>query len=324
MRRYGDKGLAQLLDLRTQGLNARDLFKTVKGLGQSWRLLGEIKPDIIFTRGGYISVPVAIAAKLRHIDYITHDSDSTPSLANRIIAPMAKINAVALSPDTYPYDASKTVQVGVPISAEFKPIDSKDRERLKTELKLEAYPKLLFVTGGGNGAANMNKVVMDNVPHLLKVHKDLYIVHVAGRDLAKDLSTEYDKILGKDERKRISVEGFVSDLYRYSGAADVIISRGGATNLSEFAAQGKACVIIPSPSLAWNVKNAHVLAKEHAIIYLSEDQAEQELRLASVVDRLLDDQKSREELSNKLAQYFVPDSAKKIAELIIRQVRKSE
>ena len=322
MRRYSDKGLSQLLDLHTQALNLRDLMRTVNGLGQSWRLLARIRPDIVFTRGGYISVPVAISAWLRHIKYITHDSDSTPSLANRIIAPMASIHAVALDPKTYPYPKEKTVQVGVPINASFKPVSAKDQEEFIKELGLGAYTKLICVTGGGNGAATLNHLVKENVPFLLKKYPDLAIVHIAGRSLAIDLAKSYDSLLAPKDRKRVIVKGFVTDLYRYSGAADIIIARGGATNLAEFAAQGKACIIIPSPQLIWNIKNARELAKEHAIAMLSEEQAEQELRLAHTVATLFDHPKSREELKTKITQFFVPNSARKIAELLLNTSRK--
>ena len=317
LRRYSGKGLAQLLDLRTQSLNLRDLTRTVGGLSQSWSLLGKIKPDLVFTRGGYISVPVAIAAWFRRIKYITHDSDSTPSLANRIIAPMASMHAVALDPSIYPYPKSKTVKVGVPISANYSLVSEKDMRYFKTKLGLASYSKVICITGGGNGADKLNQIVVSNVPFLLKKYPDLAIIHIAGRAFSENLNSRYDAEITNIDRKRVIVKGFVTDLYLYSGASDVIIARGGATNLAEFAAQGKACIIIPSTQLIWNVRNARALAKNHAVIELSEDQAEQELRLAHTISGLLDNNKSREELKKKIIQYYVPDSASKIAELII-------
>ncbi len=286
-------------------------------MAQSWRLLGKIKPDVVFTRGGYISVPVAIAAWMRNISYITHDSDSTPSLANRIIALRASLHAVALDPSTYPYPKDKTIKVGVPINAEFKYVTDKDQQKFKEEIGFNKDDKVLCITGGGNGADILNQLVMGNILLWLRKYPDLKIVHIAGRTLAEEMTKTYDSLMDSGLRKRVIIKGFVNDLYRYSGAADLIIARGGATNLTEFAAQGKACVIIPAKSLIWNVRNVKALADKHAIVALSEDEAAQKNRLADTVINLLDDQKSREELKKNFIQYYVPDSAEKIAKLIL-------
>ncbi len=315
-RRYHGEELSQLLDLKTQSLNTRDLFRSVSGLAQSWRLLSKIKPDAVFTRGGYVSVPVALAAWLRRIPYITHDSDSTPSLANRIIAPMAARNAVALEPKMYPYTQDKTVRVGVPINEAFHRVSAKDKQAYKKKLGLEKYKQMIFVTGGGNGADTLNHLVKSNVGYLLKRYPDLVIVHTAGRKLSKDLEVDYNQILGKKLSKRVVVKDFVNDLYAYSGAADVVIARGGATNLTEFAAQRKACVIIPSSKLIWNIRNVHTLAEQGAVLELSEDQAEQELRLAHLVANLLDHKEAREVLETKFAQFYIPNAAGKLAKLL--------
>lgn len=111
-RRYHSEGLKQLLDLKTMWLNLRDGFRVVKGLVQSYRLLGDLKPDMVFCKGGFVGVPVGLSAALRHIPYVTHDSDAIPGLANRVIAKWAALHAVALDPSLYPYPVERTVNVG--------------------------------------------------------------------------------------------------------------------------------------------------------------------------------------------------------------------
>lgn len=320
-RRYHGEGIAQLFDYKTQYLNAKDLFRTINGLRESWTLLGKIKPSVVFTRGGFVSVPVATAAWLRKIPYITHDSDALPSLANRIIGPKAAKNAVALEPAIYPYAMEKMVRVGIPISASYQAVDVKTMQKYRDELGLSKYKKVICVTGGGNGAEPLNRLFKDNVSYLLDRYPDLAVVHIAGRTLAEKLSEDYDTLLSAKTRNRVIVKDFVSDLYRYSGAADVIVARGGATNLAEFAAQKKACIIIPSKHLIWNVKITESLAKEQAVIGLSEDQAEQELRLANTIIDLLDHKQKREALSKKFAHFYIPDASTKIAELILEQAK---
>ena len=320
-RRYHNEGWRQLLDLKTQYLNIRDAVRVIRGLWQSWHLMKKINPDIVFTRGGFVSVPVAMAAKLRHIPYITHDSDSIPSLANRIIARWAIVHAVALDPETYPYPIEKTFRVGVPIDSHYHFVSLKERQLYRKQLGLSDYHWVICVTGGGNGAKQLNEVLINNAQYLLKVYPDLVIIHIAGRSHAQDLSLEYDNLLtDQRDRSRIVVKDYVNDLYRYSGAADIVIARGGATNLAEFAAQGRVCIIIPSKQLIWNVKNAKALAEAQAVIELSEDQAEQEKRLANTVIALLENPNKMKSMSNKIVHFAMPDSTNKIVELILSTI----
>lgn len=132
-----------------------------------------------------------------------------------------------------------------------------------------------------------------------------------------DLAEQYNGAVPIAARQRVVVKDFVPDLYNYSAAADVIIARGGATNLAEFAAQAKACLIIPSPQLIWNVRNADVLAQREAIRQLSEDQAEQEGRVTALVSKLLDDQTLRNGLAERLHALARPGAAHDLAEILI-------
>lgn len=318
LRRYHGEGPKQLLDFRMQLLNARDIFRTLAGLVESWKLMKKVQPSVVFTRGGYVSVPVAFAAYLRHIKYVTHDSDSIPSLANRLIAPKAALHLVALEPALYPYPKETIIRVGVPINSNYKPPTGQDIKVWGKELGIGDHRPVILITGGGNGAKKLNDLVLENVPYLLSKYPNALIVHLAGRGLADELSTCYNLVVDPKQRKQVIVKEFVSDLYKYSGVADVIIARGGATNLSEFAAQGKACIIIPSPQLGWNVRNTQLLAKEKAIIELDEAQAEQERRLALTVVDLLDNSLKRQQLQKKFAQFALPGAASKIAELIVK------
>ena len=321
-RRYNGEGWRQLLDYRTQYLNARDLIRTIRGLWQSWRLLGKVQPDAIFTRGASVSVPVAFGAWLRGVPYITHDSDSTPGLTNRIIGRWARINMVAMDPEIYPYNKDKTVRVGVPISMNYKPLTPKEMAKVRRELGFGEYKQVICVTGGGNGAQTLNQIVLDNAAYLLKRFPHMAVVHIAGRGLSEEVEKEYQEILDSNDFKRVIVKDFVTDLYRYSGAADLVIARGGATNLAEFASQNKACIIIPSKQLIWNIKNAELLGAEKAIIEMSEEQAEQELRLASVIEDLFVNKTRLNDLQKKFAQFSNLQSARTIAKAVLKVAEK--
>lgn len=321
LRRYADEDWRQWLNVRTQTLNVRDASRMARGVGQSYRLLKKLKPDVIFTRGGFVSVPVAIGGYLNHIPYITHDSDSVPSLANRLIAPRAALHAVALPTELYPYPPSKTVTVGVPVSNLYQPVTAQLRQQYRQELGLD-HKQIVFLTGGGNGARILNEQMVQNTRYLLSTFPDLAIVHVAGRALEEETNRAYDALQLGTARKRVYVHGFVNGLSKYSGAADIVITRGGATTLAEFAIQGVSCLVIPSKQLSWNIKNAEVLAKEGAVELLTEEQSDQPERLGRTLGELLANDAKRLQLSRKLAEYAHPRAAAELAKLVLDTANK--
>lgn len=318
LRRYSGEGLRQLLDLKSQALNIRDVFRTLRGIGQSYILLRRIRPSVVFTRGGFVSVPVALAAKLVSVPYLTHDSDSTPSLANRLIARWAVVHAVALPPELYPYPIDKTVMVGIPVSRHYRTVSNKQQQQFRHELGLDEFKEVILITGGGNGARKLNIAVVQNARYLLSTFPNLVILHIAGRALEDETNSYYDELSLSHARSRVQVFGFVTDMHRLSGAADVIVARGGATNLAEFALQAKPVVVVPSAQLIWNVKNSQALQKRGAVVELNEEQAEQPERLGRLLGNLLDDGPKRQALSNRLAEIAHPDAAAELAKIIIQ------
>jgi UDP-N-acetylglucosamine--N-acetylmuramyl-(pentapeptide) pyrophosphoryl-undecaprenol N-acetylglucosamine transferase len=321
-RRYHGEGFMQLLDLRTMFLNIRDFFLVLAGMFQSWRLMGRLRPDVVFSRGGFVSVPVCLGAAGRRIPYITHDSDPIPSLANRIIAPWARLHAVALPVELYPYKPDKTVTTGIPLNKEFKPVTEAVQKHYRGELKLPKDAKLLFIIGGGLGSQRVNHAVADALPHLLRDFQDLHVVHVVGRANQDEMRQLYIDALPQEEESRVQVMGFIPDVYRYSGAADIVISRAGATNLAEFALQGKACIVIPSSFLAGGhqMKNAEYLAEQGAAAVITEDDlADDPNRLAKQVADLLHNSQQLKVLGTKLSAFAQPHAAQTIAKLIVEQ-----
>jgi UDP-N-acetylglucosamine--N-acetylmuramyl-(pentapeptide) pyrophosphoryl-undecaprenol N-acetylglucosamine transferase len=319
-RRYHGEGFRQLLDFRTWALNIRDFFYVIIGIFQSWRLMGRLKPDVVFSRGGFVSVPVCLGACMRRVPYITHDSDPIPSLANRLIARWASLHAVALPADTYPYDQAKTVMTGIPLNKEFKPVTAALQKHYRKEIGIPAHARMLFVIGGGLGSQEVNRAVADALPHLLRDFSDLHLVHVVGRAHQDSMRQTYISGLSEEEQGRVQVMGFIPDVYRYSGAADLVITRAGATNLAEFAVQGKACVVVPSLFLAGGhqIKNAEYLERQGAAVVITEDDlTEDPNRLTKQLADLLAKPRRLEELGGKLGTLAHPQAAERIAELIL-------
>lgn len=323
-RRYHGEGFKQAFDLPTLGKNIRDAWRVLVGIRQSYRLLGKLKPDCIFVKGGFVGVPVGLAAAKRHIPFVTHDSDALPGLANRTIARWAALHAVGLPKEIYRYPQAKTVTVGVPVQAEFRAVTEAGRRAYRHQIGLEKQGRLLFVTGGGNGALLLNDAVAAFVPELLKIYSDLTVMHVAGRLHKATLAEKYDKLLPDGRRKRVRVLGFVTDLYAFSGAADVVITRAGATTLAELALQQKACVVVPNPLLTGGhqVKNAKYLEDQQAVKCVMESQLKQHPRaLSTTVQTLLDSPEERRAMGRRFGSFARPDAARRLAVLLLEQVR---
>ena len=323
-RRYHGAGISQLFDIPTVVKNIRDVWWFGIGILQSYFLLKRLKPDCIFMKGGYVGAPVGLAAAWLRIPYITHDSDALPGLANRIVAKWAVLHAVALPKETYPYPQAKTVTVGVPVQADFKAVTEVLQQQYLQEIGLERYGKMLFVTGGGQGSKRLNDVVVSIVPELLKEFTDLVIVHVAGQSQEQLVHDMYEKLISEADHERVVVKGFLSGLYKYSGAANVIVTRAGATTLAEFAVQHKACVIVPNPFLTGGhqLLNAQVLADRHAAVCVSEEELNKDPKtLGDAIAHILGSDTEQRELGEQLAKLAHPGAAKELAMVLLKEAQ---
>jgi len=324
LRRYHGEGLRQLLDIPTVAKNFRDVFYVVAGIFQSWRLLRKLRPDVVFIKGGFVGVPVGLAAAWLHIPFVTHDSDALPGLANRIIARWAGMHAVGLPKEIYKYPADKTVTVGVPISRHYRPLDAAGQLAVRRELGLQDYKQIVLVTGGGLGAQRLNEAILAASRTLLADYPGLAIVHLAGRRLEEGLRQQYAAQLLPEQLQRVQVKGFINNLYDYSAAADVVVTRAGGTSMAEFAAQAKACVVVPNPLLTGGhqLKNAQVLADRNAVVLVDESRlARQPDSLGRPLKQLLDAPERRAMLGKALSGLAQPDAAKRLAMLLLEQAK---
>ncbi len=262
---------------------------------------------------------MGLAAALRRTPFITHDSDAMPGLANRIISRWATVHAVALPKNLYTYSPDKVVETGVPVDERYRYVTSKLRDHYRHELGLGKGP-VVCIAGGGLGAKRVNEAVMAIAPELISRFPRLQLLHLAGRDHKDEVDKQYQQILGDNYTQHCSVQGFVTDAYRYSGAADVVICRAGATSLAEFAVQAKPCIVIPNPLLTGGhqLKNAQALQKRKAVIVVSENklQADPTILLSPLSD-LLHSSRKRTVYSRALHKFAKKDATQQLAGLII-------
>ncbi|MCI8512463.1 MAG: undecaprenyldiphospho-muramoylpentapeptide beta-N-acetylglucosaminyltransferase [Lachnospiraceae bacterium] len=211
--------------------NFTDPFRVLKGYQEARKLLKKYKPDILFSKGGFVAVPVVLAAKHFHIPVIIHESDMTPGLANRLCIPSA--NKVCCNfPETLPYlPADKAVLTGSPIRAELL---SGDRLAGLNYTNLSAQKPIILVIGGSLGAVHVNDAVRRVLPRLLERFQ---LIHICGRD-------HLDESL-------IGTAGYVQYEYvdrplrHLFAAADMVISRAGANSICEILALRKPNILIP-------------------------------------------------------------------------------
>jgi UDP-N-acetylglucosamine--N-acetylmuramyl-(pentapeptide) pyrophosphoryl-undecaprenol N-acetylglucosamine transferase len=303
-------------------LNLRDGFRVLAGCWQAYWLLAKLKPEIIFIKGGFVGVPVGLAAALRRIPYVTHDSDAVPGLANRLIARWARTHAVALPREMYHYPPHKTVTVGVPVGAAYRPVDAELQAAYRSEAGLDAYEQVLVVTGGGLGAQRLNTALIAIVPQLLTDFPGLAIVHTAGRANETGVREGYAATVSAESLSRVKVLGYANDLYRYTGAADLVVMRAGATAIAECAVQGKAVILAPNPYLTagHQLKNAQALADQGAVEVVSEKTLTDEPEvLRAQISSLLRSAERRTELGSHLQQLSHPDSARELAMVLLKE-----
>ena len=211
--------------------NFSDPFKVAKGYFDAKRTLKKIKPDVVFSKGGFVTVPVVMAAKHCKIPTIIHESDITPGLANRLAIPSAT-KVCANFPETLKYlPKKKAVLTGSPIRSELL---SGNRIKGLDFCGFTANKPVILVTGGSLGSVAVNNAVRNLLPTLLR---DFQIIHLCGKG---KLDPSLERCNGYVQYEYIQEE--LNDLF---AASDLVISRAGANTICEILALRKPNILIP-------------------------------------------------------------------------------
>ena len=318
-RRYHGEGWRQWLDLRTWFFNLRDLCYVAIGCLQSLWLIGRLRPRVIFIKGGFVGVPVGCAAWLWRRPFITHDSDAIPGLANRLIGRWARMHATGMPAELYPYPPAKTVYTGTPVQQDFQPVTVQSQQAYKAELGIPEQAPVVFMTGGGLGAQRLNQHMATIIPSLLTDFPQLFVLQTVGHANHRDLQEHYNQ-LATEQQKRIIIKDFVTDLHRYSGAADVVVMRASATSLAEMAVQGKACILVPNPYLTGGhqLKNAQVYAQRDAAVVVSESDlaAQGSVVLEKAIRRLLENTAERAAYGLQMSSFAKLDATQRLVDVL--------
>lgn len=211
--------------------NLSDPFRVAKGMSEAKKILKEIKPDVVFSKGGFVSVPVVRAAASLKIPCIIHESDMTPGLANKLCIPVAKKVCCNFPETISKLPAGKAVLTGTPIRAELMQGDK------EAAFKLCGFTKdlpVLMVIGGSSGSLVINKEIRTSLPKLLN---DFQVVHLCGTGNVDNL------LLNQKGYKQF--EYLKSELKDVLAMADIVVSRAGANAICELLALKKPNLLIP-------------------------------------------------------------------------------
>ncbi len=249
LRRYFDKK------------NFTDPFRVLKGFGEARKLLKQLEPGIVFSKGGFVTVPVVLAAGRLHIPVILHESDLTPGLANRICIPSAT-KVCCNFPETLSHlPAGKAVLTGSPIRQELL---MGNRIAALDFCGFTANKPVILVMGGSLGSAAINDTIRGVLPELLKTYQ---VIHLCGKG---KLDARYDGLEGYVQFEYIKKE--LRDLF---ALADIVISRAGANAICELLALHKPNLLIPlskNASRGDQILNAHSFEAQGFSVVLEEDE----------------------------------------------------
>ena len=288
--------------------NFTDPFKVIKGFFEALSILKKVKPDVVFSKGGFVTVPVVLAAKLRKIPTIIHESDITPGLANKICIPCAK-KVCANFPETLSYlPKEKAVLTGSPIRKE---LFSGNKIAGLDFCGFSSNKPVIMVIGGSLGSVVLNENIRGILPELLK---DFQVVHLCGKDkLDKSLETLNGYIQFEYVKKELS------DIMACSS---LVISRAGANAICELLALKKPNILIPlsaASSRGDQILNANSFKKQGFSSVILEEDLSKEL-LLNTIKEVYD---NREKYISNMNSTPMKDSIETIVNLI-KEVDKSK
>ena len=282
--------------------NFFDLFKIPLGLAQALFILRRFKPQVVFSKGGYVAVPVVVAAKMLGIPVVIHEGDYIPGFANKICAKFADKICVTF-PETRGFDIKKTILTGMPVRTEG---DGGMKEERRHE-----RPTVLIM-GGSLGAESINRATWNILPKLLR-HAN--IIHITGKGKTgiKSISKKLDNYK--------QIEHADEELFDFYAQSSLVVSRAGASAIAEIAANHKPSILIPlgkKASRGEQIANATYMQSIGAseIVYQNE---KFEYELAQKIIALINDEKKLEKMSTSGKAFggLCRNSARKIAKILL-------
>lgn len=301
--------------------NVTDLALNVPaGVWQAFRLLGRLRPDAVFATGGFVAVPVVLAAALRRVPVVIHEQTAVPGLASRLTARFARAIALTFAGSGTALPAGRSVVTGNPLREELR---GGSRERALERFALDPAAPLVYVTGGAQGAHRLNRIVGEALPALLAAAQ---IVHQCGdnprtgdRAWLETRQAPLPPALRARYRVLPSLAGELADVY---AAAQLVIGRAGAGTVNECCQLGLPALYVPLPGARGDEQTANARRVEAVggCVILAEPALSAE-HLVDTVRRLLSAPGRLKEMGERARALARPDAARLIADLVTQTAR---
>lgn len=288
-----------------------DLAKIPLGIVQCLIYLFFIMPDVIFSKGGYGSVPVVLVGWLYRIPILIHESDTIPGLANRLAAKLAKKVAFSFDGSEKYFASAKSFLSGIPLRfGDFQ----MDKESAKRVFNISSQRPIIFIIGGSQGAQKINEITLAVLPDLLKKYE---VIHQCGTANHQAIM----EILGQGQLPaNYHLEPFLDEgqMKAAYNLADLVVSRAGATSIFEIAAFGRPGILIPLPDSAADhqKENAFAYARTGAAVILEQANLTPHLFL-NEIEKILVDAGLAQKMVEAARGFAAPGAAQKISEILI-------
>lgn len=286
-------------------------FKLMSSLWKSRQIINKFKPDVVIGTGGFASGPLLQVANSRNIPTVVQEQNSYPGITNKLLSKKANKICVAYENLERFFPKEKIVLTGNPVREDLLNIDAKRNEAI-THFNLDANKKTLLVLGGSLGARRINQLIEKEIYNI--VSKDIQVIWQCG----KFYINEYKHF---SDGKNVQVLDFIDRMDLVYAAADFVISRAGASSVSELCLVGKPTIFIPSPNVAEDhqTKNARAIVDKNGAILLKENELDE--KFETTFSNLISDESLQKELSQNIKSLAKPNATKDIVEEIIKLIK---
>lgn len=292
-------------------------FKIPLGILQAFFHIFFWAPDLIFSKGGYGSLPVVFSGWILQVPILLHESDKSPGLANRILGKFSREVFTSFAKTEY-FSPEKVILVGNPIRRELLEGSIQEAEQM---FEVKGGKPLILILGGSQGAQRINNVILEILPDLLVSFE---IIHQTGENNFEQVKKEAKVMITKKLEQFYHPFPFLkeNELTLAYKIADLIIGRAGAGTIFEIAALGKPSILIPLPEAAQDhqLKNAYVFARNGATLVIEEANFTPHFFLEKL-KFLISHPKDLEQMQKRAKAFAKPQAAKIIAEYILRYLK---
>jgi UDP-N-acetylglucosamine--N-acetylmuramyl-(pentapeptide) pyrophosphoryl-undecaprenol N-acetylglucosamine transferase len=293
--------------------NLSFVFKVMSSVLKSHRIINRFKPDVVVGVGGYASGPLLYAASQRRIPALIQEQNSYPGITNKLLARKVSRICVAYNGMEKYFPKEKILLTGNPVRQDILSLEGK-RPRAAEFFKLDATKKTVLVIGGSLGARTINESIKSLISTFDE--KDIQLIWQTG----KTYYEQAKEAVAGVKNQGISVHDFISKMDYAYAIADVVVSRSGASSVSELSLVNKPAILIPSPNVAEDhqTKNAMALVTHNAALLIKDNEAKS--TLGNVLFDLIEDDKKRIKLQENIARLAFTNSADVIANEVLSLV----